>query len=179
MLQSLSCFHTIAFRNLGNSSIFDLSKDSVMKKSVRGRHNVRPFNLVLLLGMMASFTSGWLTGCTDNPEHRAKSGSEEIWFEEQLHDYGEILVDSDGTWSFQFKNLADQAIVINRVRSTCGCTIPAWPREPIEPGASGKITVEYNTATSGTFLKSVFVYSSAANSPVKLQIKGKVIPREE
>jgi len=67
--------------------------------------------------------------------------------------------------------------VINRVRSTCGCTIPEWPREPIEPGASGKITVKYNTATAGTFLKSVMVYSTASNSPEKLQIKGKVVPK--
>ena len=43
--------------------------------------------------------------------------------------------DSDGTWSFVFKNLGEEAIVINRVRSTCGCTVPDWPREPIEPGA--------------------------------------------
>ena len=93
-----------------------------------------------------------------------------------LHDYGEIPEDGDGSWSFAFKNLGKEPIVINRVRSTCGCTVPAWPREPIEPGASGEITVKYNTATAGTFFKSLYVYSSAANSPVKLQIKGKVIP---
>jgi hypothetical protein len=85
---------------------------------------------------------------------------------------------SDGTWSFVFKNLGEQAFVINRVRSTCGCTVPDWPREPIEPGASGEIIVKYNTATTGTFLKSVIVYSTAANSPVKLQIKGKVVAKE-
>ena len=96
-----------------------------------------------------------------------------------LHDYGEIMKDSDGTWSFTFKNLGKESIVINRVRSTCGCTVPDWPREPIEPGASGEITVKYNTSTTGTFLKSVFVYSTAANSPVKLQIKGKVRSSEE
>ena len=97
----------------------------------------------------------------------------------QLHDYGQMLQDSDGSWDFAFKNLGSQAIVINRVRSTCGCTIPDWPREPIEPGNSGQITVKYNTAQTGTFLKSVYVYSSAANSPVKLQIKGRVVPAEE
>jgi hypothetical protein len=119
------------------------------------------------------------TGCSSDSVDQAKKKGQEIWFEEHLHDYGEIKKDSDGTWSFAFKNLGEEAIVINRVRSTCGCTIPEWPREPIEPGNSGKITVKYNTAQTGTFLKSVFVYSSAANSPVKLQIKGKVVPAEE
>ncbi len=120
-----------------------------------------------------------LTACTDNPEELAKKRGQEIWFQETLHDYGEIPVDSDGNWSFTFRNVGKEAIVINRVRSTCGCTIPAWPREPIEPGASGEITVEYDTGGTGTFLKSVYVYSSAANSPVKLQIKGKVFASKE
>ncbi len=103
---------------------------------------------------------------------------EEIWFEETVHNYGEIPEDGDGSWTFVFKNLGKEAIVINRVRSTCGCTVPVWPREPIEPEATGEITVKYNTAQTGTFFKSLYVYSSAGNSPVKLQIKGKVIPNE-
>lgn len=116
-----------------------------------------------------------LQGCSNTPEEKAKDRGQEIWFEEYLHDYGTIEKDGDGTWSFLFKNLGEKAFVINRVRSTCGCTVPEWPREPIEPGASGEITVIYNTRTTGTFLKSVIVYSTAANSPVKLQIKGKVV----
>jgi hypothetical protein len=120
-----------------------------------------------------------LAACSAPSEDHARKKGQEIWFEETLHDYGEILQDSDGTWSFVFKNLGNDAIVINRVRSTCGCTIPEWPREPIESGSSGKITVQYNTALTGTFLKSVYVYSTAANSPVKLQIKGKVVPADE
>jgi hypothetical protein len=119
------------------------------------------------------------TACTSGSEDQAKKKGQEIWFEEYLHDYGEILQDSDGSWSFAFKNLGKEAIVINRVRSTCGCTIPDWPREPFEPGATGEITVKYNTSLTGTFLKSIYVYSTAANSPVKLQIKGKVAPAEE
>lgn len=117
--------------------------------------------------------------CSSGSEDQAKKKGQDIWFEEYLHDYGEIVQDSDGSWSFAFKNLGREAIVINRVRSTCGCTIPEWPREPIEPGNSGKITIIYNTALTGTFLKSIYVYSTAANSPVKLQIKGKVAPPEE
>ncbi len=119
------------------------------------------------------------SGCNDTPEQKAKNQGEELWFEEVLHDYGEIPEDGDGSWTFVFKNLGKEPLVINRVRSTCGCTVPAWPREPIEPEASGEITVKYNTAQAGSFFKSLYVYSSAANSPIKLQIKGKVIPIEE
>lgn len=120
-----------------------------------------------------------ISGCKNSSEEKAEERGKEIWFEEYLHDYGEIPKDSDGSWSFTFKNLGKSSVIINRVRSTCGCTIPAWPREPIEPGESGEITVKYDTSTTGTFLKSVYVYSSAANSPEKLQIKGKVFATEE
>ena len=135
--------------------------------------------MMLLVAILAAGLISGLAGCSDNPEQSAKENGKEIWFTEHLHNYGEILQDSDGNWSFAFKNLGDEAIVINRVRSTCGCTVPDWPREPIEPGGSGEITVEYNTSTIGTFLKSVFVYTTASNSPVRLQIKGKVIPAKE
>lgn len=118
-------------------------------------------------------------GCTNTTEEQAKEKGEEIWFEEIMHEYGEIPEGSDGSWSFTFKNLGKQAILINRVRSTCGCTVPDWPRQPVEPGGSGQVTVKYNTAQTGTFMKSVYVYSTAANSPVKLQIKGKVLPKEQ
>jgi hypothetical protein len=120
-----------------------------------------------------------LASCSDDPQDQAKRKGQELWFDEYVHDYGQIEKDSDGSWTFTFKNIGANAILINRVRSTCGCTVPAWPQEPIEPGTSGEITVKYNTATSGTFLKSLFVYSTAANSPVKLQIKGKVVSLEE
>ena len=120
-----------------------------------------------------------LISCSDDPQEQAKKKGQDLWFDEYVHDYGQIEKDSDGSWTFTFKNIGENAVLINRVRSTCGCTVPAWPREPIEPGTSGEITVKYNTELTGTFLKSLFVYSTAANSPVKLQIKGKVISPEE
>ena len=116
-----------------------------------------------------------ISGCNTSLEEKAKDHGQEIWFEEHMHDYGQMEQGDDGTWSFVFKNIGEEAFVINRVRSTCGCTVPEWPKEPIEPGASGEITVIYNTETTGTFLKSVIVYSTATNSPVKLQIRGKVV----
>ena len=129
---------------------------------------------LLLLG----FAIILLGSCVNKTEQQAKSSGMEIFFEETTHDYGEIQIDSDGTYKFEFKNIGGDPLLINRVRSTCGCTIPSWPREPIEPGNSGEIAVRYNTALAGTFMKSIVVYSSALNSPVKLVVKGKVVDPE-
>jgi hypothetical protein len=119
-----------------------------------------------------------MSACSTSNEKQATKKGEEIWFETHLHEYGEIMQDSDGSCVFSFKNLGEEAIVINRVRSTCGCTVPDWPREPVDPGEGGEIRVVYNTATAGSFFKSIYVYSTAGNSPVKLQIKGKVLAKE-
>ena len=134
---------------------------------------------ILEVILFTSILMAGLQGCGTDPEAQARNSGDEIWFEEIVHDYGEITRDGNGSWSFRFRNIGEEAIVINRVRTTCGCTVPAWPTEPVEPGESGDIRVEYNTAQTGTFMKSVFVYSTASNSPVKLQIKGKVVPDRE
>lgn len=131
-------------------------------------------NKLILFGLVLII----LASCVNPTEQQAKSSGMQIYFAETTHDYGDIPKDSDGTYYFEFKNIGEEAIVINRVRSTCGCTIPDWPREPIEPGKGNKIGVKYNTALAGTFMKSIVVYSSAVNSPVKLIIKGKVVDLE-
>jgi hypothetical protein len=128
-------------------------------------------------GIALFLISGWLMiGCSPGTEKEARESGVEIWFEQPVHDYGEIPEGGDGSHAFAFTNLGDEPVVINRVRSTCGCTVPTWPGEPIEPGASGEIPVTYNTSQTGSFIKSVYVYSTASNSPVKLQVKGKVVP---
>ena len=124
------------------------------------------------------FASILFGSCVKQSEQQAKNTGMEIFFEETTHDYGDILADSDGTYYFEFKNIANGPIIVNKVRSSCGCTIPSWPKEPIESGGTGKIAVKYNTALAGSFMKTVTVYSSAVNSPVKLVIKGKVTDKE-
>lgn len=125
------------------------------------------------------FAALFLTACSGSDEKKARESGKEIYFEEMVHDYGEIAQDSDGTYEFIFKNISDKPVIVNRARSTCGCTVPSWSKEPVAPGEKGKVVVKYNTSLPGNFTKSVYVYSSAANSPVKLQIKGKVTPSQQ
>ncbi|MDZ7776902.1 MAG: DUF1573 domain-containing protein [Bacteroidales bacterium] len=51
-----------------------------------------------------------------------------------VYDYGTIAQNSDGTSEFTFKNAGKEPLVLSRVRSSCGCTVPTWPRKPIMPG---------------------------------------------
>jgi hypothetical protein len=98
-----------------------------------------------------------------------------IEFKQLEIDYGTIDKNSDGTRVFEFTNTGDAPLVINRVKSSCGCTIPSKPDKPIMPGQTGKIVVKYNTHRAGPFRKTITVYSNAENSVVILKIRGKVV----
>ena len=97
-----------------------------------------------------------------------------IAFEETSYDYGTMSQGSDGSHDFIFHNDGTEPLLLNNVRSSCGCTIPEWPKEPIAPGETGTIKVSYNTRIIGSFSKSITVYSTADERPVVLEIKGKV-----
>ncbi len=96
-------------------------------------------------------------------------------FKSETIDYGEIKKGSDGVRVFEFTNTGDVPLVIENVRSTCGCTIPKKPEEPIMPGKTGQIEVKYNTNIVGPIRKTVTVYSNAEEPVKALKIRGTVI----
>jgi hypothetical protein len=95
-------------------------------------------------------------------------------FESLVHDYGTIAKGSDGTCEFKFTNGGKTPLLLQNVSASCGCTVPEWTREPVQPGKGGSIKVRYNTAIVSGFTKTVTVVSNAKNSPVILTIKGVV-----
>ena len=97
-------------------------------------------------------------------------------------DYGTVSKDSDsGMRTFEFKNTGNQPLIITNVQSTCGCTVPSKPTEPIMPGKMGKIDVKYNM-NPGPIRKTITVESNAVNyegGKIPLKIKGEVVVKQE
>ncbi|MFD2892592.1 DUF1573 domain-containing protein [Flavobacterium chuncheonense] len=105
-----------------------------------------------------------------------------IEFKAETINYGEVVkgVDS-GIREFEFTNTGNAPLTIKNVKSSCGCTVPEWPKTPIAPGASDKIVVKYNM-NPGPISKTITVESNAVNKPngiVPLRIKGTVVKKEE
>lgn len=97
-----------------------------------------------------------------------------IEFKSETIDYGEIMKGSDGLRVFEFTNVGDAPLVIEDVKSSCGCTVPKKPEEPIMPGKTGEIEVKYDTKRVGPIRKTVTVYSNAVEPTKALKIKGLV-----
>ncbi len=68
-----------------------------------------------------------------------------ITFEETEFDFGDVDEGAIVEHVFRFKNTGKVPLLISDARSTCGCTVPLWPKEPIAPGQSGEINVKFDT----------------------------------
>jgi hypothetical protein len=102
-----------------------------------------------------------------------------IKFENTVHDYGTIYQNADGSCDFKFSNQGDEPLVLSSVRSSCGCTIPVWPKEPVLPGQSAIIKVTYDTKRIGGINKQITVISNATESSVILNIKGTILQKPD
>ena len=100
-----------------------------------------------------------------------------IEFKDTTIDYGKIENGSDGIRKFKFTNTGDAPLVITKVKSTCGCTVPTKPEGAIAPGETGYIDVEYDTKRTGFIRKTITVNSNAINAKdgiSYLKIKGTI-----
>ena len=103
-----------------------------------------------------------------------------IEFKEETINYGEVEKGKDdGIRIFEFTNTGDEPLLIKNAKSSCGCTVPEWPKEPIAPGAKAVIGVKYDTKRPGAFTKTVTITSNASATPTVLTIKGTVLPDEK
>lgn len=96
-------------------------------------------------------------------------------------DYGKVYRGEDsGVRIVEFKNTGDSALIITNIQSTCGCTVPTTPKEPILPGKSGQFEVKYNM-NLGPIRKTITVESNAINyenGQIPIKIKGEVLEKE-
>lgn len=126
--------------------------------------------VLYLLGIMLL-----MAGAAKAQDTQAENGPE-IKFEKVVHDYGDVPFNGNGACEFRFTNTGDAPLVIQKPKSSCGCTVPSWPDKPILPGESDVIKVTYRTSRCGSFNKTVTVTSNAVkNSTVVLHIKGRVL----
>lgn len=113
--------------------------------------------------------------CSQTTEKSSlKNNEASIKFESTTHDFGNIAYNGNGVYEFTFKNTGKEALILKNVRPGCGCTVTEWPKDPIKKGEQGVIKVKYNTRITGSFTKSISVFSNATNEPIILTIKGRV-----
>jgi len=109
-------------------------------------------------------------------QEEEKLSGAKIAFTESSFDFGDINQGDRVEHVFEFENTGTDALVLTDVRTTCGCTAPEWPREPIAPGETSSIMVRFNsTGKVGLQNKVITVMSNAVNSPARVKIVTNVL----
>jgi hypothetical protein len=104
-----------------------------------------------------------------------------IQFAEPAHDFGEVQSGATLKHTFVYTNIGSAALEILQVRPSCGCTTAGEWDKRVEPGATGRIPIQFSSASfSGMVQKTVSVVSNdPRQSNMVLQIKATVwVPLE-
>ena len=99
-------------------------------------------------------------------------------FNVDKYDFGKIKQSVPAVYTFEITNKSNKPLVIENAHATCGCTVPEYQKEPIAPGKTAKIKVQYNAANGGHFDKTVFVKLAGVDEEKALGITGEVLTAE-
>ena len=134
-----------------------------------------PINFMIMKNVLQ-----WLTVFLISLTSFAQGGAK-IEFKTETINYGTVVKGEDsGIRYFEFTNTGDAPLLITNVRSSCGCTVPSYPKTPIAPGKSDKIEVKYYMER-GPISKTITVETNAVNKSkgiIPLRIKGDVVVKE-
>ena len=97
------------------------------------------------------------------------------WPQGTAYDFGEMEQGVAETVQFEFRNTGTDSLLIETVRTTCGCTAAEWDKTPIAPGAIGTLRIEYDAFQTGTFRKKVRVYFFDRKKAEVLWVYGEVL----
>jgi len=98
-------------------------------------------------------------------------------FEETEHDFGKILEGETVAFNFKFKNAGKSDMIIAEVSTSCGCTVPSYPKTPIRPGEEGVIRIAFNSnGKRGFQSKNILVVANTQPNTTMLNIKAQVTP---
>mgnify|MGYP005991033541 CR=1 FL=1 len=101
------------------------------------------------------------------------AGAPEIEFNKTVHDFGKVTEGDIVETSFLLKNTGKVNLVVTDAKTTCGCTVPVWPKEPVKPGESAEIKVKFNTSGKpNQQSKQVTLYTNTAKGREIVTIKG-------
>ena len=102
----------------------------------------------------------------------------QIFVEKSDFNFNELNQGEKAEHIFIFKNVGNIPLIINNVLSTCGCTVPEWPKEPILPQEEGMIKVVFDSSSKiGRQNKVITIRSNSKEGDYRLRISAMVLPQ--
>jgi len=125
---------------------------------------------------------GLLAACSSNQDKTTAASSlsdkmPKIKFEDNVKDvdFGTITEGDTVQRNFKFSNAGEFPLIINNVSTSCGCTVPQWPRDPIGPGETSSILVKFNSrGKMGSQAKAISIYANTDPAVTEITFKAMV-----
>ena len=93
-------------------------------------------------------------------------------FDKTTHDFGTIKEGEAQQTVFTFTNTGSAPLIITNATSSCGCTVPDYPKNtPIAPGDSGQLTVNFNGTGMNKVTKTIRVEANTASGFENIKIE--------
>lgn len=109
--------------------------------------------------------------------HTVKHPKTTIKFDKESYDFGTIKDGDVVEHVYTFKNTGSHPLIIDEVVATCGCTVPAYTKTPVAPGAKGEIAISFNSkGRAGNVDKNIILKSNAQEESIPLFFKAVVKP---
>lgn len=102
-----------------------------------------------------------------------------MMFSETVHNFGKMVQGEIVKYSFHFKNTGKSDLKIERINTSCGCTVGKYPHKPVKPGEEASIEVIFNSAYKmGYQNKSIMLLANTEPERTVLRIKANVVPQQ-
>lgn len=144
--------------------------------------------IVLAISLVSLFA---FTSCKENASEKIKTDNVAqaavrdeaakavpvMTFEKMEHDFGTIEQNAAQETAFKFTNTGNAPLIITDAKSSCGCTVPNPPKEPIAPGESSELMVKFNGAGQNQVTKTITVTANTEKGSEIIRIKAFVNPQ--
>ncbi|RYD81755.1 MAG: DUF1573 domain-containing protein [Sphingobacteriales bacterium] len=129
-------------------------------------------------------SSLFLNACQQNNSDKnlsadlVKDGKKpKMTFKETKHDFGTITDGEVVSHTFEFVNDGDGDLLITEAVTSCGCTVPEYPKHPVKPGEKAKVEVKFNSAgKKGLEKKTVTLVANTVPPYNEIEISANVNP---
>lgn len=145
--------------------------------------------LFIALGLIAALSLG---SCKEKASNKVSTENVEVAaerdlqaknlpvmkFEKTEHDFGTISQGTPQETIFTFTNTGSAPLIITNATSSCGCTVPNPPKDPIAPGEEGELLVKFNGSGQNQVTKTITLTANTEKGQEILRIKAFVNPKD-
>ena len=136
--------------------------------------------LLMASALMACNSAGTTDTATDSTgaTTTVNANAPIMKFEFDSHDFGKVSSGDKVTYEFKFTNTGQSPLIVSNATASCGCTVPEWPKEPVQPGQGGKIKVTFDSANKeGLQDKQITVTANTSPAQNVVHLVGEVLKK--